>query len=334
MTPTRFETKLANIKADPMRARDFIICDAKDSDMGFGLAHAGPAYDREGRSTGRLKSRAEFLDQIRALVKQDVVDLMLLSVSNLHRLAIEERIFDGGAMGTAIRANDTTDAWALRGAAYAQTPSLPFRTAEIAHAQAPGLRGADIGLYSVTFNNEAEADLRTLEAFRDFRRECEDCDFPYFLEVFNPNKPTGLTPETMPYFVNDAIVRCLAAVPPALRPKFLKVVYNGPRAMEELAGYDPGLIVGVLGGGSGTTHDCLKLLHDARKYGARVALFGRKINLAEDPLGIVLQMRRVADGDVSPQEGVRAYHDGLGKLGVRPLRPLADDLVITDPVLQ
>jgi hypothetical protein len=334
MTPTRFETKLAKIKADPARAKDFIICDAKDSDMGFGLAHAGPVYDDEGRRTARMKTRADFLDQIRALVEQDIVDLMLLSVSNLHRLAIEERIFDGSLMGTAIRANDTTDAWAIRGAAYAQTPSLPFRTAEIAHAQAPGRRGADIGLYSVTFNNDTQADRLTLEAFRDFRRECEERNFPYFLEVFNPNRAAGLTPESMPFFVNDAIVRCLAAVPPALRPKFLKVVYNGPRAMEELASYDPELVVGVLGGSSGTTHDCLKLLHDARKYGARVALFGRKINLAEDPLGIVLQMRRVADGDILPEEGVRAYHDGLSKRSLRPFRPLADDLAITDPVLQ
>ena len=53
--------------------------------------------------------------------------------------------------------------------------------------------------------------------------------------------------------------------------------------MEELASYDPNnLIVGILGGGKGTTRDCFELLHKASKYGAKVALFGRKINLAED----------------------------------------------------
>ena len=87
----------------------------------------------------------------------------------------------------------------------------------------------------------------------------------------------------MPEFVNDAIVRCLAGLTEAERPKFLKIAYNGPKALEELASFDPGLVVGVLGGGAGTTRDCFELIHQAEKYGARVALFGRKINLAEFP---------------------------------------------------
>ena len=85
----------------------------------------------------------------------------------------------------------------------------------------------------------------------------------------------------MPQFVNDAIVRCLAGLTEAERPRFLKIAYNGPRALEELASFDPSLVVGVLGGGAGTTRDCFELIHQAQKYGARVALFGRKINLAE-----------------------------------------------------
>ena len=43
----------------------------------------------------------------------------------------------------------------------------------------------------------------------------------------------------------------------------------------------------MLGGGAGTTRDCFELLHQAERYGARVALFGRKINLAEAPLAMV-----------------------------------------------
>ncbi len=65
-------------------------------------------------------------------------------------------------------------------------------------------------------------------------------------------------------------------------PKFLKLQYNGPRAMEELASYDPThLIVGILGGAAGTARDTFELLSQAEKYGARVALFGRKIHRAE-----------------------------------------------------
>ena len=48
--------------------------------------------------------------------------------------------------------------------------------------------------------------------------------------------------------------------------------------MEELASYDPKqLIVGVLGGGKGTTRDTFELALQAERYGARVALFGRNL---------------------------------------------------------
>jgi hypothetical protein len=87
-------------------------------------------------------------------------------------------------------------------------------------------------------------------------------------------------------FINDKILRSLAGVTEAGRPVFLKIVYHGPRAMEELAQYDPNLVVGILGGSAGTTYDAFKLIHDAQKYGARVALFGRKINNAEHPTGL------------------------------------------------
>ena len=119
----------------------------------------------------------------------------------------------------------------------------------------------------------------------------------------------------MPEFVNDAIVRCLAGLTEAERPKFLKIAYNGPRALEELASFDPGLVVGVLGGGAGTTRDCFELIHQAEKYGARVALFGRKINLAELPLDIVRLMRAVADGALTPLEAVKDYHEALAQAG-------------------
>ena len=87
----------------------------------------------------------------------------------------------------------------------------------------------DLGLYSITFTNDIEADHTSLEAFTDFRDDAEENGFSYFLEVFNPNVDRGLTPETMPQFVNDAIVRCLAGLTEAERPKFLKIAYNGPK---------------------------------------------------------------------------------------------------------
>jgi hypothetical protein len=174
-------------------------------------------------------------------------------------------------------------------------------------------------------------DRRTLEAYRSFRLEAEQKGFRHFLEVFNPNKPVNHPPpEKVGAFINDMIVRCLAGVPEAGRPLFLKMVYYGPKAMEELVNYDKGLVVGVLGGSSGTTYDAFKLIAEAQKHGAKVALFGRKINNAENQLAFVEMLRRIVDGQVAPEEAVRAYHGVLQGLGIRPLRSLEEDMQLTD----
>ena len=118
------------------------------------------------------------------------------------------------------------------------------------------------------------------------------------------------------------------------RPQFLKYPFNGPRALEELVAYDPQLVVGVLGGGAGTNRDTFELIHQAEKYGARVALFGRKINLAESQLDIVHFMRLVADGGISPSKAVRDYHATLKDKGIAAVRSLEEDSKITEAVLR
>src|SRR5206468_4824573 len=105
------------------------------------------------------------------------------------------------------------------------------------------------------------------------------------------------------------------------------------KAMEELAQYDPNLVVGILGGSAGTTYDAFKLIHDAQKYGARVALFGRKINNAEHQLAFLEMLRLITDGRISPAEAVRAYHGVLQGKGLRPHRSLEEDLKLTDPAM-
>jgi hypothetical protein len=335
----RLDEKLARIRAGAYRRSDFIIADAKDPDMGPGLHGVGPARQPDG-SSRRFRTRAEFIASIEAVVRQDVVDVMLTSASNLESLVARDA-FAATGVKPAIRANDTTDIWGLRGASYAKSPSRPFRTASLSRVRSggagaqPGAEIAltDLGLYSITFTGDIDADVASLEAFREFRADAIANDFHYFLEVFNPNVP-GLAAELAPHFVNDAIVRCLAGLLEAERPRFLKVAYNGPRALEELASFDASLVVGVLGGGGGTTRDCFELIHQAEKYGARVALFGRKINLAESPLDIVRLMRAVADGDLDPGEAVRAYHDALRRGGVTSIRDLATDSEITEAVLK
>jgi hypothetical protein len=129
--------------------------------------------------------------------------------------------------------------------------------------------------------------------------------------------------------MNDHIARMLAGVPRASRPIFLKIPYHGPKFMEELAAYDPHLVPGILGGASGTTHDAFRLLAEAKKYGARATLFGRKINNSEHQLSFIQFLRSIADGQISPEEAVRGYHGALEKLRIKPIRSLQEDLKLT-----
>ncbi len=103
--------------------------------------------------------------------------------------------------------------------------------------------------------------------------------------------------------------------------------------MELLVRYDRSLVVGILGGSSGTTFDAFQMLWEAKKYGARAALFGRKINNSEHQLTFIGYLRALADGRIEPVEAVKAYHSDLARLNVRPHRSLEDDLQQTDNAL-
>lgn len=339
---TRMDEKLARIRKDPAGCKDFMICNAGDGDMGGGIPMPGPVRDAEGKPTGTYRRLADYLGGIEALVAQDIVDLALLSVNSLERMQAKG-VFEGKGVATAIRANDTTDIWGARHSKYKAQPSVPHRTALIEHAMY-GRRGqavgspptlADLGLYSMTFMNDAAIDAAAGEVYRAFRREAEEWGFKHFLEVFNPNVGMDDLPtEDVGQFVNDNIVRVIAAVPDAQRPQFLKIAYNGPRALEELVAYDETIIVGILGGSAGTTRDTFELLKASQRGGARLVLFGRKINLAEDPLALVEQMKRVIDDEVGPEEAVQVYHDALSKNGIAPKQPLAQDREITEAILK
>ena len=131
-------------------------------------------------------------------------------------------------------------------------------------------------------------------------------------------------------FINDQIARALAGVTGKGRPVFLKIVYHGPEAMEQLVTYDPNLVVGILGGSSGTTYDAFHQLCEARQHGANAALYGRMINNAEHQTTFIQHLRWLADGELDdPAEAVRSYHGELQKLGIQPYRKLEDDLAAT-----
>jgi hypothetical protein len=338
----RLDIKLNNIINGSNSPKDFIIADAKDADMAFGITAPGPQTGscRHGynESEGCWKTLSQYLEQIRAVIAQDIVDIMLLSASNVEKLGIKEGLFRNSAITPAARANDTSDVWAVRGGKYpTDHPSRSFRTASIDHIKygrltdnhSLGYTGADLGLYSITFTNNIDWDYKALQDFQDFRIEAERKGFRYFLEVFNPNVNPGIPDKKVAGFLNDHIIRTLAGVTEVGRPVFLKIPYNGPGPLEELVAYDSKLVVGILGGSAGTTLDAFQLIHDARKHGAKVALFGRKINLSESPLAFIEFLRRVVDGEITPVDAVKAYHGVLQHTGIKPQRSLQQDLQLT-----
>src|SRR5579862_4267782 len=159
------DEKLARIRADPSRAKDFILADAKDADMASGLAATG-----RDAVTGRRRSLADYRDQMREVVRQGLVDILLMSASTSELPTIDERLFDASSVTPAVRDNDTTDIHLPAGGTYAREPSRPFRSATIEQIQsgkvnpsdAERIRGADLGLYSITPNNRIDFDHVTL----------------------------------------------------------------------------------------------------------------------------------------------------------------------------
>src|SRR6266536_120624 len=154
------DAKLAEIRANPA-SRAFILADAKDSDMAFGY-----------------RNLPEFLDIIREVVHQGLVDVLLMSAYVNELLTIKEGLFKNSRVTPAARANDATDVWAIRHGCYTREPAQPFRSATIDHNQCGQIEcdrssddfpGANLGLYSCTFVNDLEQDRQTLEWFKEFR---------------------------------------------------------------------------------------------------------------------------------------------------------------------
>ena len=98
---------------------------------------------------------------------------------------------------------------------------------------------------------------------------------------------------------------------------------------------DAGMAFGVTAPGpqSGSCRhgyiDAFQLIYDAHKQRARLALFGRKTNLSEHPPALIEMLRRVVAGQFSPVEAVKVCHCVLQKTGIRPQRPLRQDMQLT-----
>src|SRR5712664_2375823 len=217
------DAKLAEIKANPS-SKAFILADAKDADMAFGVRAPGPrSYlslrgERPARFSPEIWTRdeygyrnlPEFLDIIREVTHQGLVDIMLMSAYVNEQLSIQEGLFRNSRVTPAVRANDTTDVWAVRHGCYTREPSQPFRSAAIDHIQCGEIEcdrstdefpGANLGLYSITFVNNLEQDREALLFYKAFREEAERKNFRHFLEVFDPNVESGIAPDKLGEFI-------------------------------------------------------------------------------------------------------------------------------------
>src|SRR5882724_1439653 len=120
------DVKLAEIKVN-RQSRAFIIADAKDADMAFGARAPGPRgfLAKRGARPAQFspevwtrdefgyRNLPEFLDIIREVVHQGLVDIMLMSAYVTDQLSIQEGLFARSPVTPAVRANDTTDVWVV-----------------------------------------------------------------------------------------------------------------------------------------------------------------------------------------------------------------------------
>src|SRR4249920_3360446 len=105
------DTKLTEIKANP-RARAFILADAKDADMAFGVRAPGPRgyLARRGARPAQFspevwtrdefgyRNLPEFLDIIREVTHQGLIDIMLMSAYVSDQLSVRDGLFTRSAV--------------------------------------------------------------------------------------------------------------------------------------------------------------------------------------------------------------------------------------------
>ena len=117
MIQKSLDRKLAAIHADPSGAKDFILADAKDADMAFGIGSPGQSPEAHSGEL-RMRTLGEYRQNIRDVIRQELVDIMLMSASTNDLVTMGERLFDTSPVTPAARANDTSDVFVVRGGHY------------------------------------------------------------------------------------------------------------------------------------------------------------------------------------------------------------------------
>jgi hypothetical protein len=106
MTKT-LDIKIADILQNPSGSKAFIIADAEDADMAFGVAVPGPRRSPKANDYATdWKTLEDFRGQIRDVIRQGIVEIVLLPASNVEVLAMEERLFENFGVTPQSRAAD------------------------------------------------------------------------------------------------------------------------------------------------------------------------------------------------------------------------------------
>ena len=72
-SPKSLDRKLAAIQADPSGSREFILADAKDADMAFGVGAPGRSPERHDSELG-FRSLADYRAQLQQIGAAGLVD--------------------------------------------------------------------------------------------------------------------------------------------------------------------------------------------------------------------------------------------------------------------
>ena len=197
------DTKLADIHANPSGSKAFIIADAKDADMAFGIAAPGPRRDARTKDyESDWKSLEDYRTQIETSFDEGIVDIMLLSASESRNPGNRGEAFrefpnhascSGKRYLRYLGGSSRKMSGGRHRAHFAPQASTTLCMDASIQSLVRRWSAPISGLYSITFTNNLDEEHQALREFQDFRLEAERKGFRYFLEVFNPNVEPGIS---------------------------------------------------------------------------------------------------------------------------------------------
>ncbi len=267
------------------------------------------------------RTHPEFLQLQRDLVRDGTIDGLLMTPADAEILALEEGMFHDSDVTPIVRMNSETAIWNPRYGDYRTQHSYPFQTvfpddmkSYCESLVSPALDcSIQLGLYSMTLNNDVQADRRMLESYIQFAHTVGDIPgFDHILEVFLPNvNLVGFDDEKRGMYVADSIIRTMSYLRKHQRPSFLKTAFTTNKVWKEFTDFDPSIIIGALGGPRQNARYTLQLANNVARNGGRAILFGRAIFQEESPIAMVCALRKVLNNQFSVDEAYADYQRSL-----------------------